>query len=317
MVEAEGVAPTVTTMVLPMSMNRPRLRESTAYQLQPESMLNHSGMLPAAALSNFFKAPSSPLLNSRLPTIPCGDGIPKISKSIHQRNKCLAEVIQSQLMELKKLQGKHHRLYKSTDNVCNGVHKMGMSNYQPVNGDEQVASSFLSKKKISNDSSRVLLTPDAKLLTHHCTDKSKVQSGTVTSQHSTMVTKATHPNIFLTTPPGTQFQSSLTKFPQPPSKSSPESLCTPDTINMAPSCNLSLTPGATPNHSLISPLVSPSRSSYTTNSSMAVHPAAPPLSYMDPAKFLAVKSWAENVDTIQKLEGKCSDVISIPDIQRD
>lgn len=81
-------------------------KDHTHHQLRADAPF-HSDMLPAAALSNFFKAPATPI--HRLPAIhpvkSCQD--PHFSKSLHQRNRGLAEVIQMQLVELKKLHGKY------------------------------------------------------------------------------------------------------------------------------------------------------------------------------------------------------------------
>ena len=305
------------TMVLPMT-RPPQLRGNTAYQLQPETMLNHSGMLPAAALSNFFKAPSSPIISSQLPTIHCGADKPQISKSIHQRNKCLAEVIQSQLMELKRLQGKH-RLQKGDGTCTTGVYKSNVSKSLPINTDDQhVGTAYSSQyKKVLNTSSpRKLITPDIKVLMG--------KTGTAAENHQHPSTTTTtpvdtgssvhRPDILLMTPTATQLQS-ISCVPRHDGSSGKNSQA--DNRNKADtnnglSCNRSLTPVVTPNHSLISPLVSPSRSD-TTSLSVPIRPAALQQNYMDPIKFATIRNWVEKVEMVQKLEGKCSDVISKPD----
>lgn len=105
------VLPSLSNMVLQLTAHK---KDRTQYQLQPDSLVGRSDMLPAAALSNFFRAPASSIHN-KLPAIAAlpSDKPPQFSKSINQRNRCLAEVIQTQLLELKKLQDRYR--YKNTD----------------------------------------------------------------------------------------------------------------------------------------------------------------------------------------------------------
>lgn len=84
-------------------------KDHTHHQLHADApLLHHSDMLPAAALSNFFKAPATPIHN-KLPAIHPVKSYrdPQFSNSLNQRSKGLAEVIQMQLIELKKLHGKY------------------------------------------------------------------------------------------------------------------------------------------------------------------------------------------------------------------
>jgi len=158
-------SPASNTMVLQADIKK----DKTSYQMQPEALVSHSGMLPAAALSNFFKAPATPI-RSKLPSIgpTLTDSQPSMSKSIHRRNKCLAEVIQTQLLELKKLQDRYR--YRSTDRRMLPRRQFNGRNLSSDN-----TSSDEKTRKDSHSSSDPLWTRSGKL--HPNTDKGSQSLG--------------------------------------------------------------------------------------------------------------------------------------------
>lgn len=289
-----------STMVLPIPPTTGRLGEKTSYQLQPASMLNHSNMLPAAALSNFFRAPASPM-NGKLPTIHVSEGKPKISKSIHQRNKCLAEVIQSQLIELKKLQSKHR--YQKGDSVV--LQSLEITNSRPTKSQHQVEDkpgiNFTRKESNASSNSR-LLTPDVKTLTsqHYTLPK---PTPAEQSNSSAIPLNRMQSNIFLT-PSATPLKVPQEEKGKQSPNSNTQTTQLGDTLT-----NLSLSPVTATLG--VSPMVSPHRSG--SSSPARIRPPALVQDYMDPVKFATIMNWVDSVEAAHRLEGKWSEVISVPD----
>ena len=270
MVESQQTV--VARMVLPLaSTTTARNKERAGYQLQPAAMHVNHGLLPAAALSNFFKAPATPI-RSKLPSISISNGRSVYrTKSMHQKNKCLAEVIQSQLMELKRLQDRYRCQKVESKTIKLNQRKNSIEESTPSPTKSNTSSSDPEPKK--GEISK-LLTPNIKLMPKRQPLKptTLVNKDLTITQHSTDAERKVHKVTIAT--------NTLTKLAPAPienSKVSVESLLT--THDKDEDCH------------------SPLRNSF-----------------MDPSKLASIADWIESVEIAQRLEGKCSEVISTPSL---
>ena len=297
MVESES-----TVMVLPLPAATSRTKERTGYHLQPTSMqLTHDGLLPAAALSNFFKAPAKPI-SGKLPSIGISSGKPLYrSKSIHQRNKCLAEVIQSQLVELKKLQDKYR---------CQRLESRALRLSQPKSSPEE---------------------------TNCSSNKPNTTCSHADSRKHELVSSAT--------PPSTQFMSKnrlikptvLNKPPQHTQENYPDTplkFLTDTQPKLQPETQPKFPPDTQPKLQTDTQPKFQRITSFTVSSPTKLNLRAKQLDkrgngklisidenamthhnncYMDPEKHSLIYEWVKSVEAAHRLEGKWSEVISIPD----
>lgn len=270
----------ITRMVLPIPPAGTKSRERTSYQLQPTTMhINHSGILPVAALSNFFKAPATPI-HSRLPTINISEGSPVFhrSKSIHQRNKCLAEVIQSQLMELKKLQDKYRYQKLESSQTMKTMHRTSISDTTKAIG------SHIAGIQQKEDFSRLIAS-----------DGMREMKPTLLSPSSRPYVSRSNTKIALTPPKAIPFAR----------KNMPSSLqkrLSPDKLEVIPTAKIS-------ENTQESQLDKSEEQQYSSVTPEYKHT-------MDPVKFASIANWVQSVEAAQKQKGKCSEVISIANPDR-
>lgn len=268
-------------IMLPLgSTSTPRGVERTGYQLQPTSMhVNHHGMLPAAALSNFFKAPSTPI-HGKLPSISISGRTPVYrTKSIHQRNKCLAELIQSQLVELKRLQDKY-RFQKSEPKMIKLRRKDSVVESGGNLTKSNSSNNLIAKKK---DDISGVVAPDVRLIPK--------------TQHLKPTTLTNRPSVIKST------------HVQPADARKRLTLDTQTLTAMAsrdsPSKTISNQPEAISKDNLRSLQAEENGNHMPINT---------PNSFMDSSKLASISNWIKSVEIAHRLEGKCSEVISTPSL---
>lgn len=278
-----------TKMMLPLASTPPvRGRDRRGYQLQPTAMHVNHGMLPAAALSNFFKAPSTPI-RSKLPSISISDGSPVYrNKSIHQRNKCLAEVIQSQLVELKRLQDKYRHQKCESRALRLNRHKESAADESIVDLNKS-NNAINDANKRGNNISRLLI-PEVQLI-----PKQQPIKPTTLPVNKQSVSKTSPVQSDSRKKISLQTQSPTCQAAAVSPTAKPVTAPT-DTIRTICKDNL------------LSLQIS-GRSSQTVNKTQA---SSHNNSSMDPIKMESISNWIQSVELAQRLEGKCSEVLSIP-----
>lgn len=256
-------------MVLQLTTHK---KDRTQYQLRPNSLIDRSDMLPAAALSNFFKAPGSSI-QSKLPAIAAlpSEKPPKFSKSINQQNRCLAEVIQTQLLELKKLQDRYR--YKNTELLPSRPrqrqHRCSLDEGQTV---PQVSGS--GRRKLVSQQQKQISRPDSK--------PESTTSPTITTDIR-----------MLTLPVATG--------------SKP---CRPINTQVEPKdIKSSLQTGNKTDRQTDSMLIA-KFNNYLVEKPTHLVPQTLIQRHMDPLKFAAIQKWVNSVEAAHRIEGKCSEVIS-------
>lgn len=250
----------ITRTVLPLAKSK----ERTGYQLQPTSMhVNHHGMLPAAALSNFFKAPATPI-HSKLPSINISDGKPVYrNKSMHQRNKCLAEVIQTQLVELKRLQDKYRSQKLESRTIKLNQHKDSVEDISRSPTKSNTSSNTEQKDESVCILETPKVTPKRQLIKPTIIDRSKPSSSNLHQTPSDDLQKTVKPKAAP--------QAKVEFIRRETSK-----------LTDSPLATFRL------------------KSRQTTQRNC----------FMDSEKLASITSWVKAVETAQRLEGKCSEVIS-------
>lgn len=270
------------------STGLPRRRAGrTSYQLQPETIhVNHSGILPAAALSNFFKAPSTSIVNtSKLPSINARDDLPAVNtKSVHQKNKCLAEVIQSQLMELK-LQHRCRYQRRELGNLPRSSMKKSHATDSNGNIPTKLNSGVCSpnRKSCSNLSKELSSEskPSPSSAWHPKQKISHTKSFEVSSNNKIALHMPKVTNVALR-----ERHDNFQKQFYTPANAEP--ISSGRVLELTRSNTLIITDTDDQNKSSLSS------------------------SYMDQDKFESVFNWVQSVEMAHKLEGKCSEVLSVP-----
>lgn len=274
-------------------------------------------MLPVAALSNFFQAPAIPIHN-KLPAIQAVRSTrePQRSKSIYQRSRGLAEVIQMQLVELKKI----HEKYKPNERVPVTTCKTGPPHFTrhategflPSVTNTQVLNNGLhltAPLKKPKESRVKILTPSKQGSEREGIRKvidTKREDGWAVSASTTPTYRVS--SIENTTPQPTSVSINT---PQPPAKS----LRVASTLNP-----IKILPTDTTSAlNVTKPLPTNNTSSslnatkQLSNDAKSLGNSASPLPNarlrMDPVKFAAIEEWIKSVELAHEEEGKCLQVL--------